>query len=133
MSKNLSRLFLFHAFITVGAGVVLLAAPGLIPGMVGIHLEPDAYLGCYFIAAAELGFAALSWQAARLTDAPALRAIATACIVFHAVSGLAEVYAVMRGVNPMLLANFAARVVIVALLARLAPRGPVANADGRAL
>ena len=43
--------------------------------MIGIHVEPKAYLLCYLLAAMEFGVAALSWGARTITDAKALRII----------------------------------------------------------
>jgi hypothetical protein len=50
-----------RAALTFAAGVVLVIAPALIPGAVGIHFEPPAYLLCYLLAAAEFSLAVLSW------------------------------------------------------------------------
>lgn len=80
-------LFTVHAIITFAAGAVLVAWPGAIPRMVGIQIEPNAYLLCYLLAAMEFGVAALSWGARTITDAKALRVIVIAFIVLHAASG----------------------------------------------
>jgi len=61
------RLLQAHAFVTGAAGLVLVARPDTIPSTVGIELLPAAYLMSYLLAAAEFGFAALSWMAARST------------------------------------------------------------------
>ena len=79
---TLRLLFGIHAILTFTAGVVLIAAPGAIPSTVGVHIEPEAYLLCYLLAAAEFSVSALSWGARTITDARALRVIVIACIVF---------------------------------------------------
>lgn len=114
---TLRLLFTIHAILTFAAGVVLVAAPGVIPGTIGIHIEPTAYLLCYLLAAMEFGVAALSWGARTITDAKALRTIVTTCIVVHAVSGLLEVYAFAGGVSGAIWGNVALRALAVALFA----------------
>jgi hypothetical protein len=108
-----------HGFITLAAGIVLAVAPGAIPGTVGIHLEPSAYLVAYLLAGAEFGFAILSFGGSRLTDLRGLRLIVWSSIVFHGSSGILEIYAYAQGVSVAILGNVAARVVIIALFAYL--------------
>ncbi len=115
--RRLHTLLVVHGFITLAAGVVLAVAPGWIPGIVGVHLEPSAYLVAYLLAGAEFGLATLSFGGSRLTDPRALRLIAWSCIAFHGSSGILEVYACARGANLAILGNVAARVVIIALFA----------------
>jgi hypothetical protein len=55
--QGLRRLLIFHGFITLAAAIVLTVAPGVIPGVVGIHLGPNAYMVAYLLAGAEFGFA----------------------------------------------------------------------------
>lgn len=115
-SIPLSRLLLAHAVVTLAAAIVLVAAPGAIPGAVGIHAAPDSHLLAYLLAAAELGFAVLSFRARRLTDPSALRVVVDACVALHAASALVEVYAFARGgVGGAVWANVAARGVIIGL------------------
>ena len=113
----LKFLFAVHAILTGAAGVVLIVAPDSIPNAVGISLEPQAYLVCYLLAAAELGFATLSIGARTLTDSKALRLIALACLVFHAASGLLEIYAFAKGASAAIWGNVAVRAVVVFLFA----------------
>jgi hypothetical protein len=42
--KGLRALLVVHGFITAAAGLVLTIAPRLIPSVVGIYLEPNAYV-----------------------------------------------------------------------------------------
>jgi len=117
--RGLRTLLLVHGFITLAAGVVLAVAPGLIPGTVGVHLEPSAYLMAYLLAGAEFGLATLSFGGSRLTDPRALRLVVWSCIAFHGSSGILEVYAYTRGVSIAIFGNVAARAVIITLFAYL--------------
>jgi hypothetical protein len=117
--KGLRAVLVVHGFITASAGIVLTIAPGLIPGIVGIQLEPGGYVLAYLLAGAEFGFAVLSFGGSRLTDFRALRLIAWTCIVFHGSSGVLEAYAYARGASVAILGNVVARAVIVGLLAYL--------------
>jgi hypothetical protein len=112
---TLRILFGIHAILTFAAGVVLVVAPSAIPGMVGIHIEPGAYLLCYLLAAAEFGVSALSWGARSVTDVRALRVIVIAFIVLHSASGLLEIYAFACGLTRAIWGNIALRVIAVAL------------------
>ena len=114
--RGLRTLLIVHGFITLAAGVVLVVAPGLIPGTVGVPLGPSAYLVAYLLAGAEFGLATLSFGGSRLTDPRALRLIVWSCIAFHGSSGILEVYAYTRGgVSIAIFGNVAARAVIIAL------------------
>jgi hypothetical protein len=115
---SLRAVFLINAVATFAAGAVLFASPGFIPHAVGITLDQRAYFLCYLLGASELGFSALSLLGARLTDAPALRAIVYACIVFHAGSAVAGLMAMMHGVDQRVIWNVALRVVMIALFIR---------------
>lgn len=113
---GLRKLLIIHGVITLAAAVVLTLSPGLIPSMAGVRLAPDADLLAYLLAGAEFGIAFLSFGDSRLTDPQGLRLIAGACIVFHATSALLEAHATWRQMgNHLLVANIAARAVIVAL------------------
>jgi hypothetical protein len=117
--RGLRALLVVHGFITAAAGIVLTVAPSLIPSVVGIHLEPSAYVLAYLLAGAEFGLAVLSFGGSRLTDSRALRLIAWSCIAFHGSSGVLEVYAYARGASVAILGNVVARAVIVGLFAYL--------------
>lgn len=116
-SPSLRVLLIAHAGLTLAAGAVLIAAPELIPSAVGIRLEPNAYLVCYLLAAAELSVSVLSWGARNLTNRQALRIIITAFIVMHAASGVLEIYAFVDGLGAAIWGNVAARAVVVFLFA----------------
>ncbi|MEU4230107.1 hypothetical protein AB0F17_37950 [Nonomuraea sp. NPDC026600] len=113
---NLRRLLTLHALITFAAGVVLIAAPGLIPGAVGVRVPPDAYLVCYLLGAAELALAFLSFAGRTLRRPDGMRLVIWTVIVFHGCTAAVEAYAFARGVvNPAIWANVALRLVVIAL------------------
>src|ERR1700692_3749427 len=121
MGDGRLRILLFvHGLITMAAGSVLAVAPGLIPRAVGIHLDPSADVVAYLLAGAEFGFSVLSFGGSRLTDARALRLIAWTCIVFHASSGVLELYAYAHGASVAIVGNLVARAIIAGLFAYLA-------------
>jgi hypothetical protein len=117
--KGLRVLLVVHGFITLAAGIVLAAAPNLIPNAVGVRLEASADLVAYLLAGAEFGLAVLSFGGSRLTDQRALRLIAWTCIVFHGSSGVLEMYAYAQGLSVAIVGNVAARAIIVALFVYL--------------
>jgi hypothetical protein len=112
---NLSRLLLIHAVITFAAGVVLIAVPGVIPASVGIRLDPDAYLVCYLLGAAELSIAVLSLFGSSPRHIEALRVICLTIIVFHISSAIVEILAYVQGVSAAIWINVAIRVIAVIL------------------
>jgi len=122
--KGLRALLVVHGFITTAAGIVLTVAPSLIPGAVGIRLEPSAYVLAYLLAGAEFGLAVLSFGGSRLTDSRALRLTAWSCIAFHGSSGVLEAYAYAHGASVAILGNVAARAVVVGLFAQLSRDRP---------
>lgn len=115
-------LFIAHGVVTAAAGVVLIAAPGLIPSAVNISLSPDANLLPYLLGAAELGVAMISIGAARLTDVSAIRLIAAGFAVLHAVSAAVEVLALTQDADPLLWGNVVLRVVVAAAFVLVAAR-----------
>jgi hypothetical protein len=109
-------LFIAHGVVTLAAAVVLAVLPAAIPATVGIAIDPEAFLLSYFLAAAELAIALLSFGAAWLTDVPALRLIVVVFIVFHLSTAVLEVvFASFTAVSPVLLANIAIRIAAAAL------------------
>lgn len=112
---NLKKLLIFHAVITLAAGLVLIFAPAGIPSTVGIKLQDDQFLLCYFLAAAELSLSYLSFYGSKMTDDVVLRVIAITMIIFHATTLLLELYALADGLSPKIIANIIARVAIVGL------------------
>lgn len=121
---NLRNLFVLHALVTFVAGAVLIVAPELIPGAVGISIAPSIYLVFYLLGAAEIAIAFLSYYAKNLTDLPALRLIALTFVVFHAVTAIVEVFAFMQGVSAAIWSNVALRILAVTLFAYYGLRRP---------
>jgi hypothetical protein len=113
----LSTLLVVHGFITLAAGVVLVTVPGLIPSVVGIHLEPSAHLIAYLLAGAQMGFAVLSFGGSRVTDRRALRVIVRSCIALHGSSAILEMYAYVQGVSVAIWGNVAARAIVIGVFA----------------
>jgi hypothetical protein len=117
--KGLRVLLVVHGFITAAAGLVLVIVPSLIPSIVGIDLPPSAYVLAYLLAGAEFGSSVLSFGGSRLADARALRLVAWTCIVFHASSGVLELYAYAHGASVAIVGNVVARAIIVGIFAYL--------------
>ena len=118
-ARGLRALLIVHGFVTLAAAIVLAIAPGLIPSLVGVHLDRSANLVAYLLAGAELAIAVLSFGGARLSDRRALQLVAWTLIVFHGSSAALEILAYIQGASVAILNNVAARAVIVALLAYL--------------
>ena len=115
-TRLLRPLLIVHGVVTLAAAVVLVVLPAAIPAAVGIPVGVNAYLLCYFLAAAELAIGMLSLGAVRLADVTALRLIVDVFIVFHlATAGLEVMYVVLTSENPVLLANIAVRVFVAAV------------------
>lgn len=114
---TISLILVLHAIVTFAAGVVLIAAPNLIPGAVGIQLEPDQFLVPYLLGAAEIALAFLSFYARKLTDNAALRLVSVTFIVFHASTALVELYAYIQGASAAVWGNIIVRILVVSLFA----------------
>lgn len=112
---GLKIIFRIHALITLAAGVVLIVAPTLIPSTVNIRLDEKAYLLSYFLGAAEIALAFLSFFAAKLKSGEAIRLIAACFAVFHFLTALTELYVLWRGADPKLWVNVVVRLVVTAL------------------
>ena len=114
----LRKLLIAHAIVTFAAAMTLIVTPEFIPKTVGIQLDPDAYLLSYFLGAAELSIAYLSFFAARLKDVNALKLICTSFIVFHLSTAAVEVYAFTQGVSAVIWGNVVLRLLISVLFVR---------------
>ena len=113
---NLKTLLAIHAIITLAAGIVLIISPDIIPSTVNISLQPSQYLLCYFLAAAEIALAYLSWFGRKIEDKTSLSLIVTAIIIFHAATLFLELYAYSNGLSSKIIPNVIARVVIIILI-----------------
>jgi hypothetical protein len=96
---RLVKLLIIHGVITLAAGVVLILAPGAIPGAVGVEVPASADLVPFMLGAAEIAVAVLSFGAAQLTDRQALRLISVVIIVFHGSTAVVEAYAFFRAAS----------------------------------
>ncbi|MCW5878472.1 MAG: hypothetical protein KIS80_06355 [Anaerolineales bacterium] len=118
----LNTWLVLHA-ITLAAGLVLIFAPRMIPATAGIELPPQAQLIAYFLGAAEIAIAFLSFGARKLQDPQSLRLIIWTFIVFHAATAAVELYdMLLNGSNPVLWANAMVRVGVIWLFAHLSRR-----------
>ena len=112
---NLQKLLLAHALVTLAAGIVLIVTPALIPATIHIQIRAEEFLLCYFLGAAELGLAYLSFFGRTIKDNHALQVISKTFIAFHSVTGALELYALQKGVSSKLIGNIVLRLVIVVL------------------
>jgi hypothetical protein len=115
MNTNLKILLTIHAIVTLAAGVVLIIAPTAIPKTVDIHISPEEYLLSYFLGAAELGIAYLSFYSRKINDKYALRVIIATFIVFHTATGMLEIYGLLQGVSFKIIGNIILRLVVIGL------------------
>lgn len=113
--RGLKIIFILHACITLAAGIVMIVAPAYIPAMVNIRLNPEAYLFSYFLGAAEIALAFLSFFASRLKSREAIRLIASCFALFHFLTAMTELYALTKGADNSLWANVLVRFVVSAL------------------
>lgn len=110
--KTLKAIFFIHGLITLAAAIVLIVAPALIPKTIGIVLTAKEYLLSYFLGAAELSIAALSFYAIKIRDTQALKFISLSFIIFHLATGALEVYWGMVYPGTGIMMNVMLRVVI---------------------
>jgi hypothetical protein len=115
---NLSRLLFLHGVVTLAAGIVLIAAPGAIPGAVGIDVPATANLVPYMLGAFEIAIAVLSFGASRLHDRPALQLVSITMIVLHLATAAVEALAFAQGgPGAGVWINVALRIAVAALFA----------------
>ena len=98
----------------LAAGIVLIARPAAIPALAGIAIGPGQTFLCYLLAACEFGLASLAWMAWPARSPESLRMVLIAFLVVHLVSAIAGIVAGRD--NAVIMANAAARVVLVGLL-----------------
>lgn len=112
---NLKLLLLIHAIITLAAGIALIVFPPAIPSTVGIQLKQEEYLFSYFLGAAELALAYLSFYSRRIKDNNSLKIIITTFIAFHMATALLEIYVLFKGLSFKIITNIIFRIIISAL------------------
>jgi hypothetical protein len=113
--KKLNTLLIAHAIVTLAAGILLIIAPTIIRNTVDIQISADQYILCYFLGAAELGIAYLSFSARKIGDKYSLRIIAATFIVFHAATAILEIYELLQGVSVKIIGNIILRLVVIGL------------------
>ena len=113
--KKLNILLIAHAIVTLAAGILLIIAPTIIPNAVDVHISSDQYILCYFLGAAELSIAYLSFSAKKIDDQYSLRVIAATFIVFHAATTILEIYELLQGVGVQIIGNIILRLVVIGL------------------
>lgn len=128
---NLAKLLIINAVATAAAGIVLFLRPDLIAGVVGIYLDPGDYFLYYLLGSSELAFAVLCYSSRNLQNAEALRIVTLTCIVFHAASGVAGIYASIQGLSLVVWGNVALRVLMVTLFIYYGIYRPSLKAEGR--
>jgi hypothetical protein len=114
-TKILKALFTVHSIVTFAASILLIVAPALIPGTVNIVLSSHQYLLCYFLAAAEIGIAYLSFSAGKIEDGYSLRTICSTFIVFHISTAGLEIAALTQGLSANIVPNVILRIIISVL------------------
>jgi hypothetical protein len=114
---DLSKLFIFHAIVTLAAGIVLVIAPPLIPETVSIKITPNEYLICYFLGAAEFAISYLSFFSRKIKDPKVLQLVSSTFIVFHLTTGMLELYAFTQGISIKILGNIVIRIIVSFLFA----------------
>ena len=118
--NRLWRILLFlNLVVPLAGGIVLFAAPGFVPAMVGIPLAPGQRLLAYLIGGGEFAFALLCLLGLRSRSDNLRRTVALVAITFHGTAGIATLLAWAEGTDAAVLVNTAARVVMVMLFALL--------------
>ena len=112
---NLKRLLVIHATITLAAGLVLIFLPAFIPNTVDLEIKPGQYFLCYFLGAAEIAIAYLSFFISWVNDSAVLRIVSKTFILFHGFTAGLEFYALAQGISAKLIANIVLRVLMVLL------------------
>lgn len=110
-------LLLIHGLITLAAALMLIFFPATIPSIININVQPEQYLICYLLGAAELAISILSILSIRIKEAAALKVITLTIIVFHSTTALLEMYSIYNGANTILWANVFVRAIVVFLFA----------------
>lgn len=125
--RALTVLFAINGVGAGAAAVVLALAPGAIPTVAGISIDPSQNLLPYLLAAAELALASLAISAMRSQSPEVKRVTVGVLVVFHAGSAVAGVAAVTQGAGVVVALNVGVRVVMMAALLACTPGRPVAS------
>ena len=117
----LVTLYAINAVAAAAAAIVLAVAPGAIPSLAGIAIDPSQNLIPWLLAAAELAIATLAALAMRSPSTEVQRIAVGVLIVFHAGSAVAGIAAVTQGAGAIVGLNVAVRLVMIAALAVCMP------------
>jgi hypothetical protein len=109
----LRAMFLVNAFAALSAAIVLVVSPNAIPGVAGLHLDPDEFLLCYLLAGAEAAIAMLCIYAFCSRCEEVTRVAAMTLIVLHASTSALAAFAILQGASTGIWWNIVARVLIV--------------------
>ena len=113
--RVLKTLLAIHGLITFTAAVVLIVAPAAIPGTVEIKISSNQYLLSYFLGAAELSIAFLSFFGRKIEDKKTLLLISSTFIVFHLATGALEAFSLSQGGSSKIIFNIILRMIIAVL------------------
>ena len=119
--RALVVLYAINAVAAAAAAIVLAVAPGAIPSLAGIAIDPSQNLIPYLLAAAELAIATLAALAICTQSTEVQRIAVGVLIIFHAGSAVAGIAAVTQGAGAVVGLNVAVRVVMIAALAVCMP------------
>ena len=110
-------LLLIHGLGTAAATAVLAIWPAAIPAAIGVQLQPDQFIVCYFLSGAEAALCFLCIQALRSQQREVRRAVFQVLIVFHAFTAALSVRPALQTANLVVILNIGLRVLLIALLA----------------
>ena len=119
--RALVALYAINAVAAAAAAIVLAVAPGAIPSLAGIAIDPSQNLIPWLLAAAELAIATLAALAMRSPSTEVQRIAVGVLIVFHAGSAVAGIAAVTEGAGAVVGLNVAVRVAMIVALAVCIP------------
>jgi hypothetical protein len=119
--RALVALYAINAVAAAAAAIVLAVAPGAIPSLAGIAIDPSQNLIPWLLAAAELAIATLAALAMRSKSTEVQRMAVGVLIVFHAGSAVAGIAAVTQGAGAVIGLNVVVRIVMIAALAVCMP------------
>lgn len=91
------NVMVIKAAVALGFGILLLAVPSVIYGLLGAALSPGGAFAAREYAAAMLGILMLTWFARNAAESPARKAIILALFVYDAIGVIITALAVLQG------------------------------------
>jgi hypothetical protein len=107
MNRGLAIAFAINTFLTFMAFILLVLVPDLLPGAVGVHVDPSGHFLGYLSGAAQWGLSAMTFFGRKVTDVHALRVMSLACVVFHVSSAAVLIATFATGGSDFALGLFA--------------------------